>query len=62
MAQAAAFPTAPRRQLSDKLQEIALRSQKDIRAFDALADLVLERLNAKDRAVDYTAAHGRLRE
>jgi hypothetical protein len=44
------FPAGPRpftRSLGDKLQEIALRSPKDIAALEQVADMVIERLNAK---------------
>lgn len=47
-----AFPTGATpdrpRLLGDKLQEIARRSPLDLLALDALADLVLARLNARD--------------
>jgi hypothetical protein len=42
-------PKAPKRSLGDKLQEISARSIRDYRAFDELADLVLERLNNQNR-------------
>ena len=41
-------PCRDRRPLGNKLQEIGTRSPKDIDAFEVLADLVLERLNARD--------------
>jgi hypothetical protein len=41
-------PPRDRRPLGNKLQEIGTRSPKDIDAFEVLADLVLERLNARD--------------
>jgi len=43
----------PRRHISAKLQEIALRSPKDLAAFDALADLVLARLNGFTTAINH---------
>ena len=41
-------PTRDRRPLGNKLQEIGTRSPKHIEAFEVLADLVLEQLNARD--------------
>lgn len=38
-----------KRPLGNKLQEIGTRSPKDIDAFDVLADLVLERLDAEEQ-------------
>ena len=61
MAQTFPFPVAsastkhprekkpPSRQLVDKFQEIALRSPKDLAAFETVADRVLARLNEEDR-------------
>lgn len=42
-------PRRDRRPLGNKLQDIGTRSPKDIEAFDVLADLVLERLNAQQQ-------------
>lgn len=41
-------PATPRH-VSSKLQEIALRSPRDLQAIDVIADLVLEKLNEQDR-------------
>lgn len=40
---------SPRRSLGNKLQEIAFRSRRDLEAFDVLADMVLDRLNADEQ-------------
>ena len=44
-----ATPDRPPRHISSKLQEIALRSPKDLAAFDVLADVVLARLNDAEK-------------
>lgn len=56
MAQTFVFPgrrasslRKPKRQLTDKFQEIALRSPKDMAAFEVVADRVLARLDQEDR-------------
>lgn len=45
----ASSPRKPKRQLTDKFQEIALRSPKDLAAFETIADRVLARLDEEDR-------------
>lgn len=42
-------PRRQKRHLSDKFQEIALRSPKDMAALETLADRVLARLDQEDR-------------
>jgi hypothetical protein len=43
-------PRETPRPLGNKLQEIGSRSPKDLYAFDVLADMVLDRLDADQRA------------
>jgi len=47
---ALAFRSAPR-SLSDKLQELSLRSPKWMRALGVLADMELQRLNDEEQAL-----------